>query len=125
MRLYTLPEFCSGKSANLSAIALFEKLGIPPNREVEVYHMARLTSGRHLYGGWFHFVGSILSGGEAWKEVGENLRHPDLEEADENFSLGFTSRVVLVREAFAGLPLVQLEFTAKAPWVLPLGEPSS
>jgi hypothetical protein len=86
--------------------------------------MARLTSGKHLYSGRFHFVGSIVSGGEAWKEVAENLRQPDLEEADENFSLGFTSRLGLVREAFAGLPLVQLEFTAKAPWVLSSGEPS-
>jgi hypothetical protein len=46
-------------------LALFEKLGIAPNREVEIYHMARLSSGKHLYGGWFHFVGSILSGADA------------------------------------------------------------
>jgi hypothetical protein len=105
-------------------LALFEKLGISPNREVEVYHMARLSSGRHLYGGWFHFVGSILSGSEAWKQVGENLRQPDLEEVDENFSLGFTSRLGLVREVFAGSPLVQLEFAAKVPWVLPSTEPT-
>jgi hypothetical protein len=105
-------------------LALFEKLGISAHREVEVYHMARLSSGRHLYGGWFHVVGSILSGADAAKQVAENLWQPDLEEANENFSLGFTSRLALVRVAFAGLPLVQLEFTAKVPWVLSSTEPT-
>ena len=103
---------------------LFEKLGIDLNREVEIYHMARLSSGKHLYGGWFHFVGSILSGSDAAKQVAENLWQPDLEGTDENFSLGFSTRLALVREPFAGLPLVQLEFTAKAPWVLTSTEPT-
>jgi hypothetical protein len=105
-------------------LALFEKLGVSPNREIEVYHLTRLPSGRHLYGGWFHFVGSILSGADAAKQVAENLWQPDLEEADENFSLGFNSRLSLVRKTFAGLMLVQLEFTAKVPWVLPSTEPT-
>lgn len=104
-------------------LALFEKLGITPNREVEIYHMARLSSGRHLYGGWFHFVGSILSGADAAKQVAENIWQPDLEGTSENFSLGFSSRLELVRKPFAGLSLVQLEFTAKVPWVLSSSEP--
>jgi hypothetical protein len=105
-------------------LELFEKLGISANREVEVYHMGRLSSGRHLYGGWFHFVGSILSGADAAREVAENLWRPDLEPADENFSMGFTSHLALVREPFVGLALVQLEFTAEVPWVLPSPEPA-
>jgi hypothetical protein len=105
-------------------LALFENLGISRNREVEVYHMARLSSGKHLYCGWFHFVGSIVSGAEAWKEVAANLRQPDFEEVNENFSLGFTSHLGLVRQAFAGLTLVQLEFTAKVAWVLATTEPT-
>lgn len=105
-------------------LALLEKLGISPNREVEIYHMARLESGRHLYGGWFHFVGSISSGADAAKQVAENVWQPDLEGTSEYFSLGFSSRLALVREPFAGLPLVQLEFTAKVPWVLAATEPS-
>ena len=104
-------------------IALFEKLGISPNREVEIYHMARLASGKHLYGGWFHFVGSILSGADAAKQVAENLWQPDLERISQNFNLGFSSRVALARKTFAALPLVQLEFTAEVPWVLTTPEP--
>jgi hypothetical protein len=104
-------------------LALLGRLGISPNREVEIYHMARLESGRHLYGGWFHFVGSIVSGDDAAEKVSENIWRPNLEENGEYFSLGFSSKRELVREPFAGLPLVQLEFIAKVPWVLPTGEP--
>ena len=103
---------------------LLEKLGVSPNREVEIYHLGRLESGRHLYGGWFHFVGSIVSGADAAKQVAENTWQPDLEETSENFSLGFSSQLELVREPFAGLPLVQLEFSAKVPWILATAEPS-
>ncbi len=105
-------------------LVLFEKLGISPNGEVEVYHLARLAPGRHLYGGWFHFVGSILSGADAMKQVAENIWQPDLEKINENFSLGFSSRLGLVRAPFAGPPLVQLEFAAKVPWILPSTEPT-
>src|SRR6267142_1334924 len=86
--------------------------------------MARLASGKHLYGGWFHFVGSILSGADAAKQVAENLWQPDLERISENFNLGFSSRVELARKPFVGLRLVQLEFTAEVPWVLTTPEPN-
>jgi hypothetical protein len=104
-------------------LALFEELGITTNREAEIYHLARLESGRHLYGGWFHFVGSILSGTDAAKQVAENIWKPDLETASEYFNLGFSSRVQLVRKPFEGLQLVQVEFTAQVPWIITATEP--
>lgn len=104
-------------------LALFEALGIPPDREVEVCHFGRLAPGKHQYGGWFHFVGSILSGADARRQRTEKVWEFELEDISDNFSLGFTSFVVLVREPFKGLPLIQLEFTAKVPWVLPTTEP--
>jgi hypothetical protein len=104
-------------------LQLFGYLGISPSRETEIYHMARLKSGKHLYGGWFHFVGSITSGPDAAKEVAQNIWHPDLAETSEHFRLGFSSRLGLVRESFKGAPLVQLEFTAEVPWVLAAPEP--
>jgi hypothetical protein len=55
------------------ALDLFNSLGIVSNREAEVYHLARLESGNHLYGGWFHFVGAILEGGNAQRQVSENV----------------------------------------------------
>jgi hypothetical protein len=105
-------------------LELFEKLGISPDREVEIYHMARLSPGRHLYGGWFHFVGSIVTGADAAKQIAENTWQPALEKTSDSFSLGFSSRLELVREQFKNLPLVQLEFTAEVPWILDKAEPN-
>jgi hypothetical protein len=68
-------------------------------------------------------VGSIISGADAAKQVSENVWRPDLESECETFSMGFTSRVHLVREPFMGLQLVQLEFTAQIPWILGAKEP--
>jgi hypothetical protein len=104
-------------------LAFFEKLGIPFDREAEVYHMARMESGKHFYGGWFHFVGSILSGADAAKRVAENVWRPDLEKVTEDFSLGFSSRAELLRKSFEGKPIVQVEFTASVPWVISGLEP--
>ena len=105
------------------ALALFEFLAIQPDREAEIYHMARLESGKHLYGGWFHFVGSIISGADAAKQISENVWRPDLDIESENFSLGFTSRIELIPKSLKGLQLVQLEFTARIPWILAAKEP--
>jgi hypothetical protein len=96
--------------------SLFGDLGIDPCREAEVYHMCRLKSGLHLYGGWFHFVGRIEEEGE---EVGKFC----LEGGTGPFNLFFHEKPVLVPDPFQGLPLVQLEFTAQAPWILEEPEP--
>jgi len=38
---------------------------------------------------------------------------------------GFSDRLASVREAFEGLPLIQLEFTTRVPWVLNEREPDT
>jgi hypothetical protein len=106
-----------------AVLELFESLGIEANREAETYHMARLKSGKHLYGGWFHFVGSILDGQDAAVQVSESLWRPALEEIADGFSLGFTSKLALVPKSFDGLQAVQLEFNAQLPWTLESKEP--
>jgi hypothetical protein len=71
---------------------LFAKIGIEPNREAEVYQMVRLESGRHLYGGWFHFVGSLLPGKEAVDKA-ETVWASNLEnETEFSFKFKRTSR---------------------------------
>jgi hypothetical protein len=99
-------------------LAMLTELGISADREVEVYHMCRLPSRLHLYGGWFYFVGKILSGADAAKQIRENVWQPDLHTVTDRFSFGFTSRVQQVKQAFAEMPLVQLEFSAEVPWLI-------
>jgi hypothetical protein len=95
-------------------LALLEQLGIDPNKEAEAYHCAQLPPGRHDYGGWCHFVGTIeqtedarpvqlAAGFTAWMSAAYAPRLPSLE----------------------GLPVVQLVFSSETvPWLLEEAEPS-
>jgi hypothetical protein len=89
-------------------LALLDELGIDLRKDGEVYHNARLAPGRHDYGGWYHFVGTLDEPGD----------FPAVKLVD-----GFT---VWMCHAYAprlptlkGLPAVQVEFHANAvPWLL-------
>jgi hypothetical protein len=104
--------------------SLFDQLGIDPSREAEIYHNARMPSGLHLYGGWFHFVGSIEKGGDAFVPVAPNAGSFALEPVGEHFKLGFSAHIGLAPPSFAGRPLVQVEFSAEIPWVISATEPN-
>ncbi len=95
---------------------LLRRLGINPRHEAEVYCMGREEAGLHLYGGWFHCVGSVESEGDA---VGQF----DIEKDKEPFTIFFTDKAQVVDDAFKGIPVAQIEFVARVPWVL--GQPES
>src|SRR6202011_4967756 len=99
-------------------LAIFDRLGIDREREAEVYHNARIAPGLHSYGGWFHFVGILVSGADSRGPIRDDLWTLDLQPATLRLSVGFTAGVRLVPASFKGLQLVQLEFTAEVPWVL-------
>ena len=104
---------------------LFELLGIAMDREAEVYHTHRIAPGKHHYGGWFHFVGTIVRGSDAAKQIGTTSAWSfDLEEVSPAFKMGFTRRIGLLKAPFKGHPIVQLEFQAEVPWLLSEPEPT-
>ena len=72
------------------ALALFNRLGIAYNREAESYPTARLGSGLHLYGGWFHFIGSIQKGDDLAKASTTVAFQKGFEKIAEHFTIGFT-----------------------------------
>ena len=86
------------------------RLGVPPGRECEVYHVYRRPDGAHFYGGWIHFVGSV--------QVAPDARDYQRRYTQSEFSFYFTSQVIQVPEALKGLPVAQIEFAFVAPWVL-------
>ena len=110
-------------------VRLFDSLGVPHNREAEIYHTHRIAPGKHHYGGWFHFVGRIVSGLDACKQTGTTGNGPvwgfDLEKIGTEFEMGFTHRIGLLEEPFKGHSVVQLEFQATVPWLLSEEEPGS
>jgi hypothetical protein len=104
-----------------AALSLFERLGITPHREAEIFECGPDAGGLYLYGGWYHFVGRLESGGDAlvWEIVRPSYGWGrfDLMPVGERFSIGFSEDVGLVQEAFNGYPLVQVEFRTLVPWV--------
>ena len=95
---------------------LLVMLGIDPAKPAELCHYG--TSGNPMpTQGWFHFVGHLDEGADAWRQLGESSYTLDAEPFPEIESIGFSSRLALVPEAFADQPLVQLEFEATIPWV--------
>ena len=93
-------------------LTLFSQLGINYERDAEIYHVCRLDSGMHSYGGWFHFMGSIA----------EQPNGPAT--ISEHFTIDFMVNNALAAKAFEKHKLVQVEITAELPWVL-IDEPQS
>jgi hypothetical protein len=94
-------------------IELVNDWGIDNCKDGEVYHNARLASGLHDYGGWFHFIGKLEKTGD----------FPVVE-----LSPGFTAWLLKASapplDVFHGLPLVEVQFhSERVPWVL--AEPPS
>lgn len=86
---------------------LLTQLGISLNGEAEVYHNAKLDSGLHSYGAWYHFVGRVVFG-----EIEDSPMVPF-----GAFSVFFHSHPILVRPNFLDATLVQLEVDAEVPWL--------
>jgi hypothetical protein len=98
-------------------LELLERLGVPADRESEIYHCGQVEPGLHFYGGWFHFVGRIVNGPEA--HTGGPTGGPiELKPISAIFSMGFTRQLGLVPKSFRVDNIAQLEFSAKLPWVL-------
>ena len=95
-------------------VALLDQLGIDLRKDAEVYQIARVAPGRHDYGGWYHFVGTLEQAGDF---------------AAIDFGDGFTAWMCHASaprlESLRGLPAVQVEFSAKdVPCLLAEPEPA-
>jgi hypothetical protein len=89
-------------------LALLYKLGIDPRKDAEVYHNARLAPGRHCYGGWYHFVGTLDQTGDC----------PAVDLGD-GFSVWMCHASAPRLPSLEGMQVVQVEFHAEAvPWLL-------
>jgi hypothetical protein len=97
---------------------LLHSLGVDYLKEAEVYHIARLSPGLHLYHGLFYFVGTNSRIGHN----SEDSANPPASEI-EDFKWSFMGTGALAQDVFKGLPLVEVMFEARVPWVLQEEEP--
>ena len=90
-------------------IKALDALGIDPNKDGEIYYLGPTASGRHTYGGWYHFIGTL--------EESRTDRPPI------DFGNGFTAwlqsasapRLASLKDK----PVVQLEIQCESvPWLL-------
>jgi hypothetical protein len=97
-------------------LALLDELGVDPLKDGEVYRAARLAPGRHTYGGWYHFIGSLDETGD-FPRV--NFGPPDL---SAWMCRAHAPRLSSLRDK----PTVELQFTIEAvPWLLDEPEPAN
>jgi hypothetical protein len=87
--------------------ALLDQLGIDPNKEGEVFEYGPVEDGCRLYGGWFYFVGELVTAGE------RNFSAPD----SHHFDYWFTS-IGPDAPAFRPGPRLTVEFTTHLKWML-------
>jgi hypothetical protein len=89
-------------------LSLLASLGIDSRKDGEVYHNGKLAPGRHDYGGWFHFIGTLESTGD----------FPVVAMGD-SFTACMLRNCAPALSALNDYPLVQIEFHASnVPWVL-------
>ena len=103
--------------------ALANELGIDVSKYAELCHWDRESSGLYFTGGWFHLVGDIKEGRDAWKNSsGSSIA--DFEEWQDNIRLGFSKRLSLLPHPCDPNAFLQLEFETRVPWVLDEPEPT-
>ena len=99
---------------------ILESLGIDYRMPAELCHYTRLESGLHHYGGWYHFIGKILSGDDSHRPVdasktGWTIETEPIAGAAE---IGFSDRHGLALDRLAGHSLVQVDIDVKLPWII-------
>ncbi len=104
------------------ALDLMARLGIPPTLEQEVVPIEPLSAEVYFYTGSFSLVGELTSGPDFWRpNPGGGLMNDRDATAylTDQFRMGFTTRLTRTPKPFRGQNVVQLEFAAEVPWVIP------
>jgi hypothetical protein len=103
-------------------LSIADLLGIDIRKPVELGHYGQEGSKLYVTDGFFHLVGAILSGRDAYKQTSATSWVADMEKLTDGLDMGFTNKIVLISEPFADKQLVQLEFQVRVPRVLPESE---
>jgi hypothetical protein len=94
-------------------LAFLDSVGIDPKKDAEIYHNGEIEPGKHHYGGWFHFVGSLEKTGDF-----------PVVEMETGFKVSLCGKCAPELSGLKGLALVQVEFQAEGvPWDLDEASP--
>jgi hypothetical protein len=134
-------NFVAGRDESYPSevLHLLAQIGIDHRKEADLYQQARFESEKAiLYRWWFYFIGEIVTGPRAWEFIpnmeGEDRRVSywrkhlvTLREEPLSFLIGFSDDAkrreqgeeTFVPDELKPFDLVQVEFNAVIPWVLP------
>lgn len=103
-----------------TVITFFTNLGIDMRKVCECYVNDADDNGNLLYGGFYHVCGTLLEGKSAWRKINKSFLHWDSKSGisiSSDFCVSFQKDTALLEEEFPH-PAIQLDFSAKIPWVL-------
>lgn len=98
-------------------LTLLRQIGIDPSKPAELCHYGSSFEPMPTQG-WFHFVGHLLSGADAWRQTGPSTSHLEPESFPGIKSIGLSTKLSQVPGPFSDHAVVQLEFETVTPWVL-------
>lgn len=96
-------------------------LGVDLRKVCECYVNTADTDGMLLYGGFCHICGTLLRGESAWQRQSDTEAIWSEDAAfpvTGTFRVSFQNEICLPEPDFPA-PVIQLEFSARIPWVLP------
>jgi len=94
-------------------LGFLKSVGVDPFKEAEVYELGPAGDGYTLIGGWWHFIGAVEIEGEPV------FLEPDPSSRSREWNVLFLGQKAdLKLNTLPPAPLIQVEFTAKLPWVL-------
>lgn len=103
-----------------AVIRFFADLGIDLRKVCECYVNCVNEDGTLLYGGFSHVCGTIIHGRSAWKKINEGSlcwEENETFSVSPDFHISFQEEIDLPEADFPQ-PVIQLEFSARLPWVL-------
>ena len=103
----------------------FGSLGVNLRKASECYVIHTDEDGKLVYGGFYHICGVLLSGEGAWVKVSENTAAWDQKRTfavNEDFLIFFQKEIDLLEEGFPQ-PVIQMEFSARIPWMMDKDNP--
>ena len=94
---------------------IMASLGVDYKKEQELYEICEVEDGWHLYNGWFRFVGAASFPDGELDTSQRSAFSTDEVTVNDNFSWSLSQQP---RVVWWGLPIVEIHFQAKVPWVL-------
>ncbi|MCL2046892.1 MAG: hypothetical protein FWG88_10975 [Oscillospiraceae bacterium] len=97
----------------------FDSLGLDLIKPTEVYG-CMYENGKVEYGGFYHLVGSYISGEDIWQGLsngGSTFKFELLAKIVEDYGIGFTKETVMVPNNFP-MPVLQMEIIFMIPWLI-------